>query len=176
LPKQIKISGKVDKFYGQDDYTSGKNITITEGEEDRLSVIEMMGDWPAVSVPGATPSKDFWENARQYLQNFEKIVLSVDSDEPGDKLADKFYRMFPGKVYRVNHGKYKDANDFLKAGAEAEYKRLGGMPTRSSQITLFLQQTSGKKSFSKKLLISTFQHLWKLLTRRLKVLSKGVLQ
>jgi twinkle protein len=123
LPKQIKISGKVDKFYGQDDYTSGKNITITEGEEDRLSVIEMMGDWPAVSVPGATPSKDFWENARQYLQNFEKIVLSVDSDEPGDKLADKFYRMFPGKVYRVNHGKYKDANDFLKDDAEAEYKR-----------------------------------------------------
>jgi 5S rRNA maturation endonuclease (ribonuclease M5)/KaiC/GvpD/RAD55 family RecA-like ATPase len=123
LPKQIKISGKVDKFYGQDDYTSGKSITITEGEEDRLSVIEMMGDWPAVSVPGATPSKDFWENARQYLQNFEKIVLSVDSDEPGDKLADKFYRMFPGKVYRVNHGKYKDANDFLKADAETEYKR-----------------------------------------------------
>jgi archaellum biogenesis ATPase FlaH/5S rRNA maturation endonuclease (ribonuclease M5) len=123
LPKQIKISGKVDKFYGQDDYTSGKNITITEGEEDRLSIIEMMGDWPAVSVPGATPSKDFWENARQYLQNFEKIVLSVDSDEPGDKLADKFYRMFPGKVYRVNHGKYKDANDFLKADAETEYKR-----------------------------------------------------
>jgi 5S rRNA maturation endonuclease (ribonuclease M5)/energy-coupling factor transporter ATP-binding protein EcfA2 len=123
LPKQIKISGKVDKFYGQDDYTSGKNITITEGEEDRLSVIEMMGDWPAVSVPGATPSKDFWENARRYLQNFEKIVLSVDSDEPGDKLALKFYQMFPGKVYRVNHGNYKDANDFLKDGAEAEYKR-----------------------------------------------------
>jgi len=122
LPKQIKISGKVDKFYGEDDYTSGRNITITEGEEDRLSVIQMMGDWPCVSVPGATPSKDFWENARKYLSNFEKIVLSVDSDEPGDKLADKFYRMFPGKVYRVNHGKYKDANDFLKSGDKQGYK------------------------------------------------------
>jgi len=123
LPKQIKISGKVDKFYGEDDYTSGKTVTITEGEEDRLSVIQMMGDWPCVSVPGATPSKDFWENARKYLQNFDKIVLSIDNDEPGDRLADKFYRMFPGKVYRVNHGKYKDANDFLKAGDKQGYKQ-----------------------------------------------------
>lgn len=123
LPKSLRISGKMDRFYGQDDYNSGATITITEGEEDRLSVIQMMGDYPCVSVPGATPSKDFWESARQYLQNFEKIVLSVDSDEPGDKLCDKFYRMFPGKVYRVNHGKYKDANEFLMQGAKAEYKR-----------------------------------------------------
>jgi len=122
LPKHIKSSGKMDHFYGADDYQSGQMITITEGEEDRLSVIQMMGNWPCVSVPGATPSKDFWENARKYLSNFEKIVLSVDSDEPGDKLADKFYRMFPGKVYRVNHGKYKDANDFLKVGDKQGYK------------------------------------------------------
>lgn len=123
LPKTIRNSGKMDRFYGQDDYNSGSTITITEGEEDRLSVIQMMGDYPCVSVPGATPSKDFWESARQYLQNFEKIVLSVDPDEPGDKLCDKFYRMFPGKVYRVNHGKYKDANEFLTKGATLEYKR-----------------------------------------------------
>lgn len=123
LPKTIRNSGKMDRFYGQDDYNSGSTITITEGEEDRLSVIQMMGDYPCVSVPGANPSKDFWESARQYLQNFEKIVLSVDPDEPGDKLCDKFYRMFPGKVYRVNHGKYKDANEFLTKGATPEYKR-----------------------------------------------------
>lgn len=122
LPKQIKCSGKLNSFYGQEDYTGGKNITITEGEEDRLSVIQMMGDWPCVSVPGASPSKDFWASARQYLQNFDKITLSVDNDDAGNKLAEKFYRMFPGKVYRVNHGKYKDANEFLKAGDKQGYK------------------------------------------------------
>lgn len=122
LPKQIKCSGKLNSFYGQDDYTGGKNITITEGEEDRLSVIQIMGDWPCVSVPGASPSKDFWASARQYLQNFDKITLSVDNDDAGNKLAEKFYRMFPGKVYRVNHGKYKDANEFLKAGDKQGYK------------------------------------------------------
>ena len=123
LPKNIKVSGKMDSFYGQGDYNaSGGNITITEGEEDRLSVIEMMGDWPCVSVPNANPSKAFWENARTYLAGFEKIILSVDNDDPGDKLAERIYKMFPGKTYRVSHTKYKDANEFLLNKAGKEYK------------------------------------------------------
>lgn len=119
----IKISGSMDKFYGQEDYTGGKILTITEGEEDRLSVIQMMGDYPTVSVPNASPSKDFWANARIYLTKFEKIYLSVDNDTAGDMLAEKIFRLMPGKVYRIDHGKYKDANDFLKAGDYAAYKK-----------------------------------------------------
>lgn len=122
LPKYITCQGKLDSFYGQDDYNGGKVITITEGEEDRLSVIQMMGDWPVVSVPNASPSKEFWVSARNYLGNFEKIVLSIDNDEPGDNLVEKFFKLFPGKVYRVNHGKYKDANEFLQNGDHQEYK------------------------------------------------------
>lgn len=122
LPKSITCHGTLDKFFGQEDYSGGKNITITEGEEDRCSVIQMMGDYPTVSVPGASPSKTFWENARQYLRHFEKIVLSVDNDEPGNELATKFFKIFPGKVYRVNHGKYKDANEFLQNGDGQDYK------------------------------------------------------
>jgi len=123
LPKTIRNSGKMDAFYGQDDYNgSASMITITEGEEDRLSVIEMMGNYPCVSVPGASPSKDFWANAQKYLQGFEKIILSLDNDDAGNKLAEKIYRMFPGKTYRVQHTKYKDANEFLVNGARQEYK------------------------------------------------------
>ena len=122
LPKSITMTGALSSFFGQDDYTGGKTITITEGEEDRCSVIQMLGDWPTVSVPNATPSKEFWVNARKYLANFEKIVLSIDNDGPGDELVDKFFKLFPGKVYRVNHGSYKDANEFLQAGERQEYK------------------------------------------------------
>jgi KaiC/GvpD/RAD55 family RecA-like ATPase/5S rRNA maturation endonuclease (ribonuclease M5) len=118
----ITISGNMDKFYGQDDYQGGKILTITEGEEDRLSVIEMMGDYPTVSVPNATPSKEFWAKAIEYMGKFDKIYLSVDNDTAGDKLAQTFFRLLPGKVYRVDHGKHKDANDFLKAGDFAQYK------------------------------------------------------
>jgi KaiC/GvpD/RAD55 family RecA-like ATPase len=124
LPKSITISGKVDHFYGQEDYNGGgKTLTITEGEEDRLSVIQMMGDYPCVSVPNASPSKDFWKNAQEYLQGWEQIKLSIDNDHAGNKLSDKFATLFPGKVYRVPHTKYKDANDFLNSGAKEEYKR-----------------------------------------------------
>ena len=118
----ITISGSMNEFYGQEDYSGGKVLTVTEGEEDRLSVIQMMGEWPTVSVPNATPSKEFWANARDYLQKFDKIYLSVDNDPAGDKLAETFFRLIPGKVYRVDHGKYKDANDFLVAGDYAAYK------------------------------------------------------
>lgn len=125
LPKDIRTSGVMDRFFGQDEYVGGKVITITEGEEDRLSVIQMMGDWPTVSLPGAKPSKEFWLSARDYLRHFDKIVLSIDNDEPGDAVAEKIYRMFPGKTYRVNHGKFKDANDFLwdKEAGEPRYER-----------------------------------------------------
>lgn len=124
LPKTIYAAKDtvLDTFFGQEDYTGGKSITITEGEEDRCSVIQIMGDWPTVSVPSASPSKPFWVNARQYLSHFDKIILSVDNDEHGDTLADKFFKLFPGKVYRVNHGKYKDANEFLQNGDHQEYK------------------------------------------------------
>ena len=124
LPKTIYAAKDtvLDTFFGQEDYTGGKSITITEGEEDRCSVIQIMGDWPTVSVPSASPSKPFWVNARQYLAHFDKIILSVDNDEHGDTLADKFFKLFPGKVYRVNHGKYKDANEFLQNGDHQEYK------------------------------------------------------
>jgi hypothetical protein len=125
IPKKDKghilTTGTMDKFYGQEDYAGGKMITITEGEEDRLSVIQMKGDYPTVSVPNASPSKDFWANAAKYLGAFEKIYLSVDNDPAGDKLAEMFFRLFPGKVYRVDHGKYKDANDFLVANDYKKY-------------------------------------------------------
>lgn len=122
LPKYITCTGTLDTFFGQEDYTGGKSITITEGEEDRMSVIQMMGDWPCVSVPNANPSKAFWQNARTYLGQFDKIVLSIDNDEAGDRLVEKFFKLFPGKVYRMNHGKFKDANEFLEAGEIADYK------------------------------------------------------
>lgn len=122
LPKHIKINGQMDKFFGQEDYQGGKTITITEGEEDRFSVIEMMGDYPTVSVPNASPSKSFWDNAVRYLSNFEKIILSIDNDPAGDTLCEKFAQLFPGKCYRVNHGGFKDPNEFLQNGKDKEYK------------------------------------------------------
>jgi len=119
---------KGDELFGMNLFTSGcsKKVTVTEGELDALSAAQMLkGSYitPVVSLPSATPSKKLWDNCHDWLNGFDEIVLSVDNDEAGNAIADKIAKMFPNKVYRVDHSKFKDANDFLKANAGAEYKQ-----------------------------------------------------
>lgn len=122
-----KAGFKGDELFGMNLFTAGcsKRVTITEGELDALSVAQMLkGSYinPVVSLPSATPSKKLWDNCHDWLNSFSEIVLSVDNDEAGNAVADKIAKMFPNKVYRVDHSKFKDANDFLKAGGGAEFK------------------------------------------------------
>ena len=118
---------KVDELFGMNMFTAGcaKKVTITEGELDALSVAQMLKSSyinPVVSLPSANPSKKLWDNCHDWLNSFDQIVLSVDNDEAGNSVADKIAKMFPNKVYRVDHSKYKDANEFLQNGAATEFK------------------------------------------------------
>lgn len=126
---------KGDELFGMNLFPAGcsKFVTITEGELDALSVAQMLKSNysnPVVSLPSATPSKRLWENSKEWLGSFEKIILSVDTDEAGNALADKMARLFPNKVYRVDHGQLKDANDFLVAGKQADFKNLWWKPVK----------------------------------------------
>lgn len=123
-----KSGFKGDELFGMNLFTAGssKMVTITEGELDALSVAQVLKSGysnPVVSLPSATPSKKLWENCADWLSSFDKIILSVDSDDAGNALADRVAKLFPNKVYRVNHNPYKDANEFLQAGKGAEYKQ-----------------------------------------------------
>ena len=114
-----KNNFKGDELFGMNLFTAGssKMVTITEGELDALSVAQILKSGytnPVVSLPSATPSKKLWENCADWLNSFEKIILSVDNDEAGNALADKVTKLFPNKVYRVDHRPFKDANDFLQ--------------------------------------------------------------
>ncbi len=130
FPKDFRATGKMDSLFGQNRFTAGtsKMVTITEGELDAMSAWQMLGGassryaTPVVSLPSASPSKDFWQNVIPWLDSFPKIVLSVDADGPGDEVAQKINALFPHKTYRVDHSIYKDANDFLVAGKAQEYK------------------------------------------------------
>lgn len=119
---------KTDELFGMNLFPSGssKFVTITEGELDALSAWQMLQvnghPFPVVSLPSATPSKALWEKVKPWLDGFEKIVLSIDNDGPGNEVAEKINNMFPNKVYRVDHGRHKDANDFLQAGERGLYK------------------------------------------------------
>ena len=122
-----KSGFKSDELFGMNLFTAGcsKMVTITEGELDALSVAQMLKSNfanPVVSLPSATPSNKLWKNCKEWLDSFDKIVLSVDADDAGNALADKVAKLFPNKVYRVNHHPYKDANDFLQNGKGKEFK------------------------------------------------------
>jgi len=118
---------KGDELFGMNLYTAGsaKKLTITEGELDALSVAQMLKSSyinPVVSLPSATPSKKLWDKCYEWVNSFDQIILSVDNDDAGNEIAARIAKLFPNKVYRVDHSKYKDANEFLKAGAGAEFK------------------------------------------------------
>ena len=130
FPKDFRAKDgfKSDELFGMNLWNAGtsKTVTITEGELDAMSVYQMMHNPkysnPVVSLPSAKPSRKLWENVHDWLSSFDKIVLSIDNDEAGNAIAHKIAKMYPNKVYRVPHDKYKDANEFLQAGAAQEFK------------------------------------------------------
>jgi KaiC/GvpD/RAD55 family RecA-like ATPase len=130
LPKEFyaKNGFRGNELFGMNLFPAGssKMVTVVEGELDAMSAFQMLSDGryknPVVSLPSASPSGKLWERTKGWLESFDKIILSVDNDEPGRKVAETMFDLFPGKVYMMNHGEFKDANDFLQAGKQREYK------------------------------------------------------
>jgi len=136
------------ELFGMNLFAAGcsRMVTITEGELDALSVAQMIKSGynnPVVSLPSASPSKKLWENCKEWLDSFDKIVLSIDTDDAGDRIADTLLDLFPDKVVRVNHGIYKDANEFLMAGKAADFKSVWWKAKRPSPAGF----TSGEESW-----------------------------
>ena len=127
FPKEFHVKNfKSDNLFGMNLFPAGsaEAVTITEGELDAMSAYQMLGSkYPVVSLPSATPSRKLLENAKDWLGSFKKIYLSLDSDDKADKFATSLMHLFPGRVYKVPHDKYKDANDFLQAGAGELYRK-----------------------------------------------------
>lgn len=127
FPKEFYVKGfKSDQLFGMNLFPAGsaEAVTITEGELDAMSAYQMLGSkYPVVSLPSATPSRKLLENAKDWLGSFKKIYLSLDADDKADKFATTLMQLFPGRVYKVPHDKYKDANEFLEAGAGELYRK-----------------------------------------------------
>ena len=116
---------KSDQLFGMNKFNGGGNeCLITEGELDAMSAYQMLNQRiPCVSLPSATPSRHLWSNEDvvNWLRSFNKIYVSFDSDGKSDSIVKKLVALFPNKVYEVSHTKYKDANEFLEAGAKETY-------------------------------------------------------
>jgi twinkle protein len=100
----------------------GKQVVITEGEIDALSVSQLQGNkWPVVSVPnGAQGASKAIRRSLEWLNKFEKIIFMFDNDEPGKAASEECVKLLPpGKAF-VAHLALKDANEMLQAGRGAE--------------------------------------------------------
>jgi twinkle protein len=108
--------------------TGGREVIITEGELDALSVSQVRNNsWPVVSLPdggGKNAIKPIQE-AMTWLQQFEKIILFFDNDEPGRATVDIVKKLLPiGKVYiAYAPAGMKDASDMLVAGRGSDIMR-----------------------------------------------------
>lgn len=128
LPKDFSknFGFTTDHLFGMDKFNAGssKCLTITEGEEDALAAYQLLGKkWPVVSLPGASTVKQVLQNkeAYNYIKAFSSIILATDNDEAGDKSAEVLQRAFPGRCYRVNMTKYKDASEYLQNNAGSDF-------------------------------------------------------
>ena len=117
-----------DELFGMNNFPAGssKAVVITEGEEDAMAAYQMLSNngytTPCVSLPSATPKKIIWEKCFKWLDSFEKIILSLDNDGKADHIKETLFDLFPNKIYTIDHGDVKDANDFLLQGKQKAYR------------------------------------------------------
>ena len=99
-----------------------KPLLIVEGEIDCLSVIEA-GYSNVVSIPNGCANSQWIQYNWDWLEQFDKIILWFDSDEPGIKARnDILYRLGTWRTYYIeinpedttpNGARIKDANEVL---------------------------------------------------------------
>jgi twinkle protein len=128
--KNFKLYKGAEKvFYNIDNIVGHDWCVITEGEMDVLALHEA-GISNAVSVPnGATLNSnnlDYLDNCIDYFDDKEKIILAVDSDEPGQALQRELVRRLGAEVcFLADFEDCKDANEYLlKEGKEALKARI----------------------------------------------------
>jgi twinkle protein len=140
-------SGLKLQFWGLDEVPvlpsrPSEPLVITEGEFDRIAVLQSVGGY-ALSVPngvaGQRSREDIviaednrfaylWENEKLIPQvdQFDKIILCTDGDEPGLILRDELaLRIGETRCWYVTYPEdCKDANDVLLKGQEGAVQAL----------------------------------------------------
>jgi twinkle protein len=136
VANQFRLRGKKDfrwegiqekmELIGQHAFPAGsaKAITIVEGACDVGAAYELQGSqWPVVGVTAASTAVRECIDNYEYLNSFEKIVICMDSDEPGQEAARKLAERLPlGKTHIMTMRRHKDPNDYLRAGMAKEFK------------------------------------------------------
>lgn len=122
--KTFKVLGSLDDalpFGSQAFQKSGRQVVVTEGEIDAMSLSQAQGNkWPVVSIAcgAGGQTRKYIARHRDYFLGFEKVVLMFDNDAPGKEAAEIAASVIGRRAHiaelPVSIG--KDANDFLVRG------------------------------------------------------------
>ena len=122
--KQFSSVGNIGAatLFGQKHFTKGgKYITLCEGEIDTMAVFQMNGSkFPVVGVPNAQGAYKACKKNFEWLDSYDSIIISLDSDEPGLKAAKMVASLFPKKS-KIVKLKHKDAGQYLAQHEEKTY-------------------------------------------------------
>lgn len=93
-----------------------KKIIITEGEIDCLSVYQVVGDYPVVSIPnGVAAAPKCIKHNLEWLEQFEEVVFCFDMDEAGREAVTKCASLLSFGKAKIMNLPLKDPNEMLKA-------------------------------------------------------------
>ena len=126
--KNFKLYKGAEKvFYNINSIIGYDSCVITEGEMDALALHEA-GITNVISVPnGATlhhNNLDYLDNCIDYFEDKQKIILAVDTDEPGLALRRELVRRLGAEVcYLVDFKECKDANEYLTTYGKEKLKQ-----------------------------------------------------
>lgn len=115
--KMWKTKDSEPVLYGRDGI-DGQELIICEGEIDCLSY-RQYGRKNVVSVPSGASDMTWIENEWEWLEQFTRILISMDMDEAGRRAVEVMaQRLGLWRCYRVDLP-YKDINECLMNGVKA---------------------------------------------------------
>lgn len=132
--KDFRVIGKADvpELFNQVNCGRYKNLCITEGEIDCLSILEMLSKAKAkfdvVSiVNGAQSARRNIASNLDFVNKYDKVFIAFDNDEHGIEAAKEVSHIIkPGKAHIVN-SIFKDANEaLLKENADTYLNSIWG--------------------------------------------------
>jgi twinkle protein len=88
-----------------------------------MSAYELLGSkWPVVSIKnGAASALKNCQQALDYLNKFDQIVLCFDNDKQGREAEQKVAKLFEPNKCKIMSLDLKDANEYLKTGQREKF-------------------------------------------------------
>lgn len=121
--KEWQEGGGKPIFWGIDYCTPDKPLVITEGVMDALALYEA-GIENVISLPNGSNDLQCIDLCWDWLQPFEKIILWVDSDEPGQELQRQLInRLGVWRCWTVECPR-KDANEVLYYDGKEKVRQI----------------------------------------------------